>query len=54
MEKKKWNYRNIAISCKAGDLLDEIAKFAAINKGAFITKLIEREYENIVVNGNKQ
>lgn len=54
MEKKKWNYRNIAISCKAGDLLDEIAKYAAVNKGAFIAKLIEREHENIVINGNKQ
>ena len=54
MEKKKWNYRNIAISCKAGDLLDEIAKFAAVNRGAFIEKLIEKEYETIVVNGGKE
>lgn len=54
MEKKKWNYRTLAISCKAGMLLDEISEQIAVNKGAFIAKLIEREYENIVVNGNKQ
>ena len=36
------------------NLLDEIAKFAAVNRGAFIEKLIEKEYESIVVNASKQ
>ena len=41
-------YRTISISCKAKDLLDEIARVAAINRSAFIEKLIEREYNKIV------
>lgn len=46
--KTKWNYRSIAVSCKAGDLLDEIARIAAINKGAFVEKLIEEAHDKIV------
>jgi len=46
-------YKAIAVSCKAKDLLDEIVKVAAINRGAFIEKLIEREHERIVVKGEK-
>lgn len=46
-------YRNIAVSCKAKELLDEIARVASVNRGAFVEKLIEREYENIVVKGEK-
>ena len=41
-------YRTIAVSCKAKDLLDEIVKMAAVNRGAFIEKLIEREYNKLV------
>jgi hypothetical protein len=52
MEKKKQYYRNVAISCKAGELLDRIAEIASVNRGAFVAKLIEKEYENIV--GSKQ
>lgn len=44
-------FKTIAVSCKAKDLLDEIAKVAAINRGAFVEKLIEKEYERIVVKG---
>lgn len=40
-------YRSIAVSCKAKDLLDEIVKVAAVNRGAFVEKLIEREYEKL-------
>lgn len=46
-------YRTIAVSCKAKDLLDEIAEVAAVKKGAFVEKLIEREHEKIVVKGEK-
>ncbi len=53
MEKKKQNYRNVAISCKAGELLDKIAEFASVNRGAFVAKLIEKEYESIVVNSKQ-
>lgn len=52
MTKKKQYYRNVAISCKAGELLDKIAEIALVNRGAFVAKLIEKEYENIV--GSKQ
>ena len=41
-------YRNIAVSCKAKDLLDEIAKVYAINRGAFVEKLIEKAHKEIV------
>lgn len=44
----KKKYRTIAVSCKAKDLLDEIVKMAAVNRGAFIEKLIEREYNKLV------
>lgn len=44
-------FKTIAVSCKAKDLLDEIARVAAINRGAFVEKLIEKEYERIVVKG---
>lgn len=33
-------YRTVAISCKAKDLLDKIAEAYAINRGAFVEKLI--------------
>ena len=46
-------FKTISVSCKAKDLLDEIAKAAAINRGAFVEKLIEREHERIVVKGEK-
>lgn len=45
MEKKI--YRNIAVSCKAKDLLDEIAKAYAINRGAFVEKLIVDAHEKM-------
>jgi hypothetical protein len=48
MEKKKQYYRNVAISCKAGELLDKISELMAVNRGAFVAKLIEKEYESIV------
>lgn len=48
MEKKKQYYRNIAISCKAGELIDKIAEITGVNRGAFVAKLIEKEYESIV------
>lgn len=41
-------YRTIAVSCKAKDLLDEIVRMAAVKRGAFIEKLIEREYNKLV------
>lgn len=44
-------YKTISVSCKAKDLLDEIAKAAAINRSAFIEKLIEKEHERIVMKG---
>ncbi len=50
MTKKKQYYRNVAISCKAGELLDKIAEFASVNRGAFVAKLIEKEYENMIAN----
>lgn len=45
-------YRTVAISCKAKDLLDEIAKAYAINRGAFVEKLIEKAHKDIVEKGN--
>lgn len=52
MEQKKWNYRNIAVSCKAKDLLEEIAKVAGVNRGAFVEKLIVEAHEKIVNSKN--
>ena len=46
-------FKTLALSCKAKELLDEIAKVAAVNRGAFVEKLIEREHERIVVKGEK-
>ena len=43
MEKRKWNYRNIAISCKAKNLVDEITKAYGLNRGAYVEKLIEKD-----------
>ena len=40
-------YRNIAVSCKAKDLLDEIAKAYAISKGAFVEKLIAKAHREM-------
>lgn len=40
-------YRTIAISCKAKDLLDEIAEAYAVNRGAFIEKLIKKAHEDM-------
>ena len=40
-------YRTVAISCKAKDLLDEITKAYAINRGAFIEKLITEAHEKM-------
>lgn len=40
-------YRTISISCKAKDLLEEIVKATAVNRGAFIEKLIEKEYSKL-------
>ena len=45
-------YRTVAISCKAKDLLDEIAKAYAVNRGAFIEKLIEKAHKDIVEKEN--
>lgn len=41
-------YRCIAVSCKAKDLLDEIAKAMAVNRGAFVEKLIEKAYNEMI------
>jgi hypothetical protein len=41
-------YRNIAVSCKAKELLDEIAKAMAVNRGAFVEKLIEKAHKELV------
>lgn len=43
MEKRKWNYRNIAISCKAKDLVDKIAEVYGLNRGAYVERLIEKD-----------
>jgi hypothetical protein len=43
LEKRKWNYRNIAVSCKAKDLVDEIRKVYGINRGAYVEMLIEKD-----------
>lgn len=40
-------YRTVAISCKAKDLLDEIAKVYAINRGAFVEKLITEAHDKM-------
>ena len=40
VEMEKKIYRTVSISCKAKDLLDEIAKAYAINRTAFMEKLI--------------
>ena len=53
MSENRKTYKAIAVSCKAKDLLDEIVRVAAINRGAFVEKLIEREHERIVVKGEK-
>lgn len=45
-------YRTVAISCKAKDLLDEIARVSAINRGAFVEKLIEKAHREIVEKEN--
>lgn len=36
-------YRNIAVSCKAKDLLDRIAEAYGLNRGAYVEKLIEKD-----------
>lgn len=41
-------YRTVAISCKAKDLLDEIAKVSAINRGAFVERLIEKAHSEMI------
>ena len=42
------NYKTIAISCKAKDLLDEIMKLNPMwKKSAFVEDLIQQEYEFI-------
>ena len=42
------NYKTIAISCKAKDLLDEIIKLKPMwKKSAFVEDLIQQEYEFI-------
>ena len=41
-------YRNIAVSCKVKDLLDEIAKVTGVNRGAFVGKLIEKAHKELV------
>lgn len=46
--KERKVYRSIAVSCKAKDLLDKIAETYAINRGAFVEKLIEKEYEKMI------
>jgi hypothetical protein len=43
LEKRKWNYRNIAISCKAKDLVDKIAEVYGLNRGAYVERLIEKD-----------
>ena len=40
-------YRTVAISCKAKDLLDKIAEAYAINRGAFVEKLIVDAHEKL-------
>ena len=40
-------YRTIAVSCKAKDLLEEIVKMTAVNRGAYIEKLLERELKKL-------
>ena len=42
-ENKKWNYRNIAVSCKAKDLLDKIAEAYSLNRGAYVEQLIKKD-----------
>lgn len=36
-------YRNIAVSCKAKDLLDRIAEAYGLNRGLYVEKLIEKD-----------
>ena len=40
-------FRTIAVSCKAKELLDEIARMTAVKKGAYIELLIEREHKKL-------
>jgi hypothetical protein len=47
MSQETKQYKTIAVSCKAKELLDEIARIAAVNRGAFVEKLIEREYKKL-------
>lgn len=47
MKKPMKQYKSLAISCKAKELLEEIVKATAVNRGAFVEKLIEREYEKL-------
>lgn len=46
-------YRTVAISCKAKDLLDEIVKVYAVNRGAFVEKLIVKAHEEMFDNKEK-
>lgn len=41
-------YKCIAISCKAKDLVDRIAEAYGYNKGAFVEKLIEKAYNEMI------
>lgn len=41
-------YRTIAVSCKAKDLLDEIVRVHAVNRGKFIEKLIEKAHNEMI------
>lgn len=36
-------YRNIAVSCKAKNLVDKIAEVYGFNRGAYVEKLIEKD-----------
>lgn len=47
MQSNRKIYRTIAISCKGKDLLDEIARVHAINRGAFVEKLITDAYKKM-------
>ena len=40
-------YRTIAVSCKAKELLEEIVKITAANRGAYVEKLLEKELKKL-------
>lgn len=47
-KERKTTYRTIAVSCKAKDLLNEIAEAYAINRGKFVEKLIKEKYDEMI------